>query len=455
MEGFSTINDSRRPRGTASHGNGKVIAPMLAETQSRERSHQLSPERVAVILAELDTILASATFSSSKRCHDFLDYVVRHALAGDYDELNERFLGVELFGRKIDFDTGADSIVRVRASDVRRRLAQYYSERSASSSVTITLSSGTYIPSFQWNSAEEKKTGNLPSSDSSHRGTALTGTDLSPSTIPYGMGNVKRPLSLIFAVMILIAAIGGWRVWSVNRRDVTDRFWAPFLENKAGVTLCLGDSHLYWISSDLRQKVEDNQPTILVRSGDIVKASGGGTQIGDARGVINLAGFLSRRGLVTQVVWPEESRNLSLEHTNVVYFGAFNNVWVMNLNQNLRFFFDSADGEHGPIWFIRDRQHPEKRWITEKTTAQRNDRSYALITRIVDPDRKRVQMAIGGVNEFGTQAASQFLTDAGALNEFADNAPRGWEERNLQILLEVDISGMVVVNPKIIAIHVW
>ena len=83
----------------------------------------------------------------------------------------------------------------------------------------------------------------------------------------------------------------------------------------------------------------------------------------------------------------------------------------MNLNRNLRFLFESADGGHRQIWFIRDRLHPEKRWITEKTAAQQADRSYALITRIIDPDRKRVQMAIGGINEFGTQAACQFLTD--------------------------------------------
>ena len=73
-------------------------------------------EEVAAILVELDAILASPVFSGSKRCHDFLECIVQHAaFAGHYDELNERFLGVEFFGRKLDFDTGADSIVSVRA----------------------------------------------------------------------------------------------------------------------------------------------------------------------------------------------------------------------------------------------------------------------------------------------------------------------------------------------------
>jgi len=64
-------------------------------------------------------------------------------------------------------------------------------------------------------------------------------------------------------------------------------------------------------------------------------------------------------------------------------------------------------------------------------------------------------MAVGGVNEFGTQSAAQFLTDGTALSELAHDAPHGWQDRNLQILLEMDISGTVVVNPKIVAIQVW
>ena len=428
---------------------------MLAEVPTRERSRTLSPEQSAAVLVELDAILASPTFAASKRCHDFLDCIVRHALAGHYDDLNERFLGVELFGRKVDFDTGADSIVRVRASDVRRRLAQYYSERSESSVVTIGLSSGTYVPTFHWHTVEEVKeqAPKLPSA---------SGTELPSAPLPLpqpvtdsGGRSLLRLLRIGLAlVVVMVAIMLGRHFWSVDGQSVVEQFWGPFLQNKTKVTLSLGDSHLYWLSSDLRQKVEDNQPA-SVRVGDIVKASGGGTQIGDVRGIVNLTGFLNSHGLVTQVLWPEESRNLSLDHTNAIYIGAFNNVWAMNLNRNLRFYFDFADGDHGPIWFIHDRQHPEKRWITEKTTAQRNDRSYALITRIIDPDRKRVQMAIGGVNEFGTQAASEFLTDSTALSEFARTAPRGWQNHNLQILLEMDISGTVVVNPKVVAVQVW
>lgn len=78
-----------------------------------------------------------------------------------------------------------------------------------------------------------------------------------------------------------------------------------------------------------------------------------------------------------------------------------------------------------------------------------------MITRIIEPDRSRVQIAIGGIDEFGTEAACEFLTDGTTLSEVTRSAPKGWQQRNLQILLEMDISGNIVVNPRVVAVQVW
>jgi len=127
---------------------------------NHEKADGLSPERTADIHTELSAILKSSYFSGSKRCQDFLEFIVNQALDGNYDYLTERFLGAELFGRPINYETGTDSIVRVRANDVRRRLAQYYSEGHGASQVVIELTSGNYVPEFHWR--EPKATGAAP-----------------------------------------------------------------------------------------------------------------------------------------------------------------------------------------------------------------------------------------------------------------------------------------------------
>lgn len=41
------------------------------------------------------------------------------------------------------------------------------------------------------------------------------------------------------------------------------------------------------------------------------------------------------------------------------------------------------------------------------------------------------------------------------MGEFARVATKGWEKRNLQIVLEMEISGNKAVNPRIAATNVW
>jgi hypothetical protein len=85
----------------------KEMTLSLAQALSRSPSQ----EQAAAVMAELAAILANDSFSSSKRCQDFLELVVKRALAGDYESLTERFLGVELFGRAVDYETATDSTI--------------------------------------------------------------------------------------------------------------------------------------------------------------------------------------------------------------------------------------------------------------------------------------------------------------------------------------------------------
>lgn len=72
----------------------------------------------------LDKILQSPSFQGSKRCQRFLRFAVEKTLAGESHLLKERVIGAEVFDRPPDYETSADAIVRVKANEVRKRLAQ-------------------------------------------------------------------------------------------------------------------------------------------------------------------------------------------------------------------------------------------------------------------------------------------------------------------------------------------
>jgi hypothetical protein len=99
------------------------------------------------IRQHLDTILAGDEFCSSRRSSELLRHIVERALAGDVGSLKERLLGVEIFHRRSDYDTSTDAIVRVTASDVRHRLASFYTVHP-SQPMRISLPLGSYVPDF-------------------------------------------------------------------------------------------------------------------------------------------------------------------------------------------------------------------------------------------------------------------------------------------------------------------
>lgn len=108
-------------------------------------------EQALLVREHLEEVLASRAFAGSKRTQDFLRLVVNHALDGDLDSLRERMIGAEMFGRPVSYDTGSDSVVRVRASEVRKKLARYYEGLGRKiPPVRIELPSGSYVPRFHF-----------------------------------------------------------------------------------------------------------------------------------------------------------------------------------------------------------------------------------------------------------------------------------------------------------------
>ena len=110
------------------------------------KSPDLSPEDVR---SALERLLSSEQFTSSPRASRFLRFIVETALAGRQNTLKEYVLGVEVFDRGTDFDPTTDTIVRVEATKLRRRLDKYYGGRGAADAVVISVPKGGYAPQFR------------------------------------------------------------------------------------------------------------------------------------------------------------------------------------------------------------------------------------------------------------------------------------------------------------------
>ena len=88
--------------------------------------HRVHETRKDEIEEALGRVLAGHSFRSSAQCQALLRYIVEHSLSLENEMLRERIIGIKVFGRAPDYDSGNDPIVRARAAEVRKRLAQHY-----------------------------------------------------------------------------------------------------------------------------------------------------------------------------------------------------------------------------------------------------------------------------------------------------------------------------------------
>lgn len=179
-----------------------------------EETAQLQAE----IEVELERICTSDQFRSSKRSCEFLRYVVKATLDGRPDALKERSIGIDLLGRDSSYEPSADSTVRVRANDVRKRLGSYYSTIADAGALRIVLPPGSYVPQFVPIFPEPEPE-------------AASETETRRSSVP----------RFLLAGLLLACACAGL-LWKYARRDDPfQTFWSQILQGKKVVLLSMTD----------------------------------------------------------------------------------------------------------------------------------------------------------------------------------------------------------------------
>ena len=102
----------------------------------------------APVAEELERVLASDYFRNSKQAERLLRYLVSNSLDSHDDQLRERAIGEKVFGRPPKYDSNSDSIVRVWANHLRKRLAQYYEAEGKNSPMRFSMRPGSYRIEF-------------------------------------------------------------------------------------------------------------------------------------------------------------------------------------------------------------------------------------------------------------------------------------------------------------------
>ena len=105
-------------------------------------SHPVKSER-----AELENVLAA--MARTPRLAKLLRFVSERYFAGKPDEISEYNIATVVFDRsRTTFDASQDSIARVEAYRLRKKLKEYYEAEGKEHEIQISLPPGSYVPTF-------------------------------------------------------------------------------------------------------------------------------------------------------------------------------------------------------------------------------------------------------------------------------------------------------------------
>ncbi len=377
-----------------------------------------SPVDAARIREALGHILESAPFRTTHQCQTLLTYVVEHTLAGENGLLRERVIGAEVFGRSHGYAPSEDPIVRVRAAEVRRRLAQYYQDKP-DCPVRIEIPPGSYRAVFH----------QRPDS----------------SLVPVPVPEIERSVRTRrwprwwrwVALAVFVGAIG-MAIWGMRapHASALDRFWAPVFASTKPVLIYNATNTVF-------------QPAPA--TGDLVKFSDQFMCVGDAYAGLALASLFSRNAKVYQVRYGHDLTFTDLRSQPSILIGAFNNPWMLRTTSDLRFVFEKQEAYAA----IRDRSNDRLYRAPPLTPDGHTPEDYAIVSRIFNSKTGELLIGVAGIYQYGTRAAGEFLTSPNSMAELVARAPQDWEKRSLQVLLHTAVVGEIPGPPTVVDVSFW
>ena len=431
----------------------------MAEAGTQERVD------AAEVRRQLDRLLSDPHFSHSRRFPDFLRFVVQHTLAGQTDTLKERTLGIEVFGKEADYDTGSDPIVRVTAAEIRKRIALYYQEPGRESELRISLPSGSYVPRFDWPEARQdaKQDAKLNTKIDSRIAAKPAENSHAPEAIAEEAVSAEPPvqtatrthhirflaaLTALAAVSAILLAIGINFGLQQMRESAFNFFWRPILGSPDPVLVCMADQLQY---SEISLRDAANPARQVVLKDSLIAAV-----FDDLNAAVKVAGILQSAGK-RYTLKSEGATNLEdLRAGPTIFIGAFDNAWTLRLTNALRYHF--ANSPDMSQFRIVDSTAPnQNRWVVDRNVqlTTNNYRDYALLARFTDVNTGKVAVIAAGIGRGGTIAAGEFLSNRDLLDQLRRAAAQAGNKTNMEVVLSTQIIDGAPGSPRIEAVYFW
>jgi hypothetical protein len=372
-------------------------------------------------------------------------------------------------------------------------LELYRAESQETGGIWVDLPTGTYVPVFrsrQLETAGETPVGDPVVSQEAAAGEVPRKPTDAIATVPVGSTLPPHPMSsrrvlilheteqfiksglsgktIGFSLLVLL--IGGVLGYLIrvpqHPPEAVTEFWGPVLSSPKPVIISLGKPFVYAPSAHLFDEYAKNHSGAFefgvdrhnhhlpldgntpLRWSDMIPVNNSGPAVGGVRAGLNLTSFLGRFSRAFIVRFGDEGSFLELRDSPSIVVGAQNNRWTTNIDGGFHF----SIRDNNSYQYVVE-AGTNRTWRVEHTGS--GIRDYGLITREPTAITGRFLLKIAGLEDGGTEAGSELVTNPEMLQGIVRTLPPHWETKNLQILVATDVIGHNAGPPQVIAVYAW
>ena len=351
-------------------------------------------------------------FRKSPRLREFLLFVCDRALQDRQDELREQQIGCTVFGRRPEYNTSEDNIVRVEARKLRMRLEEYFTSEGQGEPVLIEIPKGSYVPIFTPRTLPPISMP-LP-------------TALAPAVLPPPR---RGPWVWVQPALIVLLALTSFWLWNRVRRTsamdapipaARDVLWSTLFNDQHQTTIVCADSTLVLLQEFIRRPVSleeylnPSYPSLL----SSLRAFGGSaiplknkqyTSIADVRLVAKITQMNQSFWSRTSVRSARTMQLPDFKSGNFVLLGSKRAIpWVELFESQLNFFFEFDQTRRVPIVRNRSPRAGERAEYLNGTVGEPGD-AFSFVAFVPNLTYTGYVLIISGSSMEATEAAGEYL----------------------------------------------
>ncbi|MGC4050032.1 MAG: hypothetical protein QM757_11665 [Paludibaculum sp.] len=399
---------------------------MADETPLHLRELGPDPETQRQLLAR---ILASKPFKRSQRQRELLEFLCRQSFEAEARDVHEQAIGVAVFGRRPDYDTSQDNIVRVHVSELRKKLEEYFKQEGADEAWILEVPRGNYAPVVTPRIASAVETAPVV------------------ETAPAIPAPAPRSGVQAAAIAILGIACAGLLVWNLQLRQQAERpvstlnpLWQQMFAANRETDIVVADSCLsfytdlvkhpvvlqdylsrkYLLDDLSRERDPERRKSLEMLMGRRY------TSYADVQAVQYIAQLAATHGSTLNVHFARDYPTRRLQTSNLILVGSKRaNLWAELFDDQLNFQVEYDQETGGNVVVNRKPQAGEQPVYSILTKNADIRDSLAVIAFVPNLQNTGEVLLLAGTGMSGTEAAVDAVVSVQGFTKLLKALPDG------------------------------